>query len=90
MFAQAAVVTIDTETRMSFVDKLGEEEEEEVSFIDANTFPNLENRLDALAALMEKGGRLHELEQKLKRLLATAAPTAAPTTAPTVAPTTRK
>ena len=76
----SALIQIDaTDTRISFVEKT-ENGEHEVSFIDADTFPKLERRLDALAALMEKGGRIYELEQKLKKL-PTQAPTASPTNA---------
>ena len=84
VFVQSAVIQIDaTETRISFVERTESGKEEEVSFIDADTFPKFERRLDALAALMEKGGRIYELEQKLKKLMQTQAPTRTPTGTPT-------
>ena len=88
VFVQSAVIQIDaTETRISFVERSESGKEEEVSFIDADTFPKFERRLDALAALMEKGGRIYELEQKLKKLVETKASTRTATRTPTEVPT---
>ena len=67
-FVTGALVEIDVNTKISFVDA-SSGQEKELSFIDANTFPQLERRLDALAALLEKGGKLYNLEERLKDLL---------------------
>ena len=83
----SAMIQIDaTDTRISFVEKT-ENGEHEVNFIDADTFPKLERRLDALAALMEKGGRIYELEQQLKKLMQAHVPTNVPSQTSTGAPT---
>ena len=90
MFApvvKGALIQLDADTtHIAFVDNPGTTYEKEVSRIDANTFIDIEKRLDNLAALMKEGGRIYELEKKLKKLLETRDPTTSPSTSPSEVP----